>query len=95
MRVTPHDLVTFRRALGFNTEQFAEVIRVQERTLRRWERGQGHIPEGLRNDLVDIFALFILDVRDIRAGREIYGAPPWEPVARFWAANGWILDGGK
>ena len=40
-----------REAWGWTSEQIAEHLAVDPRTVRRWDRGQSHVPDGAREDL--------------------------------------------
>ena len=42
--MTPDDLRSARRTLGLTCQALAEALGVNERTIRRWEKGKCRIP---------------------------------------------------
>lgn len=58
MRMSPAELSVRRRTMGLTTEQLAERLGNNPRTVRSWEQGRDVIPERLRDDLHDLEAEF-------------------------------------
>lgn len=80
--LTPDALLDTRTALGLKQGDLADLLRVNQSTVHRWERGERAIPATVGEDLDLIVDDFLADVESGTAARG-----PWERAVRFWHAR--------
>lgn len=55
---------TIRWLLGLEVEEVAEILNVNERTVRRWEHAVNRIPEGIATEMHDLFRRYLAVLQD-------------------------------
>lgn len=86
--MTPAEFRATRILLGFSVPRIAEVVKVDERSVRKWEAGDNPVPEGIAKTLDKMCKDTALFVDKVVSKRRL--DPEWQfrvPVSRVGVSN--------
>lgn len=91
--MTPAEFRATRILLGFSVPRTAEIVKVHERSVRKWEAGDNAVPEGIAKSLDKICRDTALFVDKVASKRRL--DPTWQfrvPVSRVGVENRHLDD---